>query len=161
MLIKKQILNKQMSEINIFYADDDDDDLMFFNDAVSALSNKAEKLINLYIHKNGELLLESIKKNKQNNNVVFLDLNMPRKSGFQFLEEIRNEPDLKTIPVIIYSTSADDDNISLSHNLGANFYAVKPYNFQDLMKMISNVALINWQNHQADYENFLFNKIIN
>ncbi|WP_130736182.1 response regulator [Flavobacterium sp. J27] len=150
-----------MSEINIFYADDDDDDLMFFNDAVVAISKKAEKAITLHIHKNGEYLLDGIKKNRINNSVVFLDLNMPRKSGFQFLEEIRSEPEIKEIPVIIYSTSSDDENILLSHNLGANFYAVKPYNFNDLIKMIINVAEINWQEHKADYDNFLFNKIVN
>ncbi|VXC14538.1 conserved hypothetical protein [Flavobacterium sp. 9AF] len=150
-----------MSEINIFYADDDDDDLMFFNDAVSAITRKAEKSIHLHIHKNGDQLLESIKEKKKNNSVVFLDLNMPRKSGFQFLEEIRKEPEIKEIPVIIYSTSSDDENILLSHNLGANFYAVKPYNFDDLIKMITSVSNINWQLHKADFNNFLFNRLIN
>lgn len=150
-----------MNEINIFYADDDEDDIMFFNDAVNSISNNTDKLIKLHIHKNGELLVNNIKENKTKNSVVFLDLNMTRKSGFKFLEEIRKEPEIMKIPVVIYSTSSDDSSITLSHDLGANFYAVKPYNFPDLIKMITNVVHINWNNHKADLDNFLFNKLVN
>ncbi len=149
-----------MEEINIFYADDDDDDLMFFNDAFEFISNTVEKLITLHIHKNGEDLLDTIKLNKFSNNVVLLDINMPKKSGFQFLEEIRKEPEINKVPVIIYSTSANDKDITLSQNLGANYYAVKPYNFNDLKKMISRVIQINWKIQKPDYNNFLFNKLI-
>lgn len=150
-----------MSEINIFYADDDDDDLMFFNDAVHSISNTSPKAIKLHILKNGDNLLETIKSNKIDNSVVFLDLNMPRKSGFNFLKEIRQEPEINTVPVIIYSTSSDESNIELSHNLGANFYAVKPYDFNDLIKMITRAINFNWINQKPDFNNFLFNELIN
>lgn len=150
-----------MNEINIFYADDDDDDLMFFNDAVHSISNNSQKTIKLHIHKNGENLLETIRLNKIENSVVFLDLNMPRKSGFNFLKEIREEPEINKVPVIIYSTSSDDTNIELSHNLGANFYAVKPYDFNDLIKMIASAINFNWVNQKPDFNNFLFNELIN
>lgn len=145
-----------MSKLSIFYADDDDDDLMFFNDAVESVTDKG--LVKLHIHKNGENLLDSIKENKPQNGVVFLDLNMPKKSGFQILKEIRCEPDINNFPVIIYSTSADKSDIDLSLDLGANFYAVKPHNFSDLMKMIQNVITINWNNHKVDINNFLLIK---
>jgi CheY-like chemotaxis protein len=147
-----------MSKISIFYADDDDDDLMFFNDAVESVTDKSNELVKLHIHKNGENLLDSIKENKSQNGVVFLDLNMPRKSGFQFLKEIRNEPSINEFPVIIYSTSANKSDIDLSLDLGANFYAVKPHNFNDLMKLIQNVMQINWNNHKVDINNFLLVK---
>ncbi|MFL9830781.1 response regulator [Flavobacterium sp. ST-87] len=147
-----------MSKISIFYADDDEDDLMFFNDAVESVSNTCNLLVQLHIHKNGDNLVTNIKEQKPENGVVFLDLNMPKKSGFQILEEIRNEPAIKHFPVVIYSTSSDKSDIELSLNLGANFYAVKPYNFNDLMKMIQNVIKINWNNHKVDIENFLLIK---
>ncbi|HJS00564.1 MAG TPA: response regulator [Flavobacterium sp.] len=147
-----------MSNISIFYADDDEDDLMFFNDAVENVTNNSELLVNLHIHKNGENLLSSLKEIKPENGVVFLDLNMPKKSGFELLTEIRNEPDINQFPVVIYSTSADKSDIDLSLDLGANFYAVKPYNFNDLMKMIQNVMKINWNNHKVDINNFLLIK---
>lgn len=146
-----------MSKLSIFYADDDEDDLIFFNDAVESVTNSNE-LVKLHIHKNGENLLDSIKENKTQNGVVFLDLNMPKKSGFQILQEIRSEPSINDFPVIIYSTSANKSDIDLSLNLGANFYAIKPHNFGDLIKMIQNVMTINWNNHKVDINNFLLIK---
>ena len=147
-----------MSKISIFYADDDDDDLMFFNDAVESVTDKSSELVKLHIHKNGENLLDSIKENKPQNGVVFLDLNMPRKSGFQILKEIRSEPGINEFPVVIYSTSANKSDIDLSLNLGANFYAVKPHNFSDLMKLIQNVMQIDWNNHKVQKNNLLLVK---
>src|SRR6476620_3561568 len=110
-----------MKQIDIFYADDDEDDLMFFNEAIEQLSNDSENHINLHIHKNGEQLIESIKENKDKEVVVFLDINMPFKSGFELLEQIRNEPEIKDFPVIMYSTSSNEDFIKKSRELGANF----------------------------------------
>ncbi|MFA9190304.1 response regulator [Flavobacterium sp. FZUC8N2.13] len=147
-----------MSKISIFYADDDDDDLIFFNDAVESATDNSNELVKLHIHKNGENLLNSIKENKPQNGVVFLDINMPRKSGFQFLQEIRSEPSINEFPVIIYSTSSNKSDIDLSLNLGANFYAIKPHTFGDLIKMIQNVMNINWNNHKVDVNNFLLIK---
>ena len=149
-----------MSKINIFYADDDDDDLMFFHDAFDTISSQNEKVSKLHLHKNGDFLLDGIKQNKNDTNIVLLDINMPRKSGFDFLKEIRSEPEIETVPVIIYSTSSDVGDIKLSQHLGANYYAVKPYNFNDLKKMIATVVQINWQIQKPDFNNFLFNEVI-
>lgn len=147
-----------MSEISIFYADDDEDDLMFFNDAVDKISSAHQESIRLHMHRNGESLLENIKKTKVEKGVVFLDINMPRKSGFQLLEEIRSASETKEVPVIMYSTSYDAKSIQISHDLGANFYVVKPYNFHDLMQMITSIIKINWEKHKVDLENFIYNK---
>lgn len=145
-----------MKQIDIFYADDDEDDLMFFNEAIEKISNDTDNQINLHLHKNGEKLIENIKNNKSTNGVVFLDINMPFKSGFELLEEIRNEPEIEQFPVIMYSTSANQDNIDKSQSLGANFYVVKPYEFNNLLKIISTCIQINWENPQTDINNFLF-----
>lgn len=145
-----------MKQINIFYADDDEDDLMLFNEVIEEISADSKNKINLYIHKNGEMLIENIKNNKGNNGVVFLDINMPFKTGFQILEEIRKEPEINNFPVIMYSTSSNRDNIDKSHHLGANFYVIKPHKFSNLLNMILTVIQMNWQNHQADKNNFLY-----
>ncbi|EDP94779.1 response regulator [Kordia algicida OT-1] len=148
-----------MKKFTIFYADDDDDDLMFFEEAVTSICENDQSLIELCLLKNGLNLVDSIEKNKQKNSVVFLDLNMPLKSGFELLEEIRSKPEINNIPIIMYSTSSDQTNISLSHKLGANYYAVKPTSFKELMKIISNATRLNWENHSTDANNFIFNKI--
>lgn len=145
-----------MKKINIFYADDDEDDLQFFNEAIEKISIDSENQINLHIHLNGERLIENIKSNKVTNGVVFLDINMPFKSGFEILEEIRKEPELKQLPVIMYSTSSNKDSIAQSQNLGANFYVVKPYEFNELLRMISTFIQMNWENHQTDMNTFLY-----
>lgn len=147
-----------MSEIAIFYADDDEDDLLFFEDAVVKIASAQQQPINLHIHRNGDRLLDNIKKNKVEKGVVFLDINMPRKSGFQLLEEIRNTSETMKYPVIMYSTSYDEKSIQISHDLGANYYVVKPYNFHDLMQMIACVIKTNWEKHKVDLENFIYNK---
>lgn len=145
-----------MKKIDIFYADDDEDDLMFFNEAIEKISTDSDNQINLHIHKNGEKLIENIKNKKSSNGVVFLDINMPFKSGFELLVEIRNEPDIKLFPVIMYSTSSNKDNIDKSQSLGANFYVVKPYEFNNLLKIITACIQINWENPQTNLNNFLF-----
>ena len=147
-----------MRKIDIFYADDDEDDLMFFSDAIEKISNGAKNLINLHIHKSGESLIENLKKANVKNCVVFLDINMPRKSGFDFLKEIRTEPEINQFPVIMYSTSSDKDSIEKSINLGANYYVVKPYDFSDLLEMITKFCEVNWENQVSDIGSFLYIK---
>lgn len=145
-----------MIQIDIFYADDDEDDLMFFKEAAEKISSDSQSEINLHLHKNGENLIESLKKNKSNNGVVFLDINMPLKSGFQLLEEIRKEPEIMKFPVVMYSTSSNQDNVDKSRDLGANFYVIKPYEFAHLVKLLSTFIEVNWKNHQVDINNFLY-----
>ena len=145
-----------MNILNIFYADDDQDDIMFFEEAINDIIASINKSIKFHPHINGENLLESISDKSVDNSLIFLDLNMPIKNGFQLLEEIRKEPAINDIPVIIYSTSSDDGNIELSRKLGANYYAIKPNSFGDLKRMIEKAININWKNHMPDFNNFIF-----
>ncbi len=145
-----------MNKIDIFYADDDEDDLMFFNEAIEKISREIKTKITLHIHRNGEKLIENIRKHKDAKGVLFLDINMPFKTGFQLLEEIRTEPEIKLFPVVMYSTSSNQDNIDKSKSLGANFYIVKPYSFNNLMDILSNFITMDWQNHQPEKNNFLY-----
>lgn len=148
-----------MKEYSIFYADDDEDDLMFFEEAVSSLMGNENKKVNLYLLKNGENLLETITEKNNGNSVVFMDLNMPIKSGFEHLSDIRSTSILASTPVIMYSTSANQENISKSKNLGANYYAVKPNRFEDLMKIVSTAVSLDFQKETAPPNDFLFNKL--
>jgi len=145
-----------MKQIDLFYADDDEDDLMFFKEAIDKITADLEIQVVLHIHKNGDRLIENIKMNKDTHGVVFLDINMPCKTGFELLAEIRNEPEIKTYPVVMYSTSSSPDNIEKSRTLGANYYVIKPYQYSNLLKMITSFIYMNWDKHQVDSQAFLY-----
>jgi CheY-like chemotaxis protein len=82
---------------------------------------------------------------------------MPRKNGMDCLDEIRNDEGLKDIAVVIYSTSASDEDIEETFVRGANVYIRKPNNFNELKKILEKVITINWQYHTSglNKENFL------
>lgn len=145
-----------MGNIHIFYADDDEDDLMFFNEAIEKITTDSKNQVFLHTHINGERLIDNIKNNKDCDGIVFLDINMPFKTGLELLEEIRKEPEIKKFPVVMYSTSSNMDTIKQCHSLGADFYVIKPSKFSELVNMISKFIQINWQNHQADITNFVY-----
>jgi DNA-binding response OmpR family regulator len=148
-----------MNEYSIFYADDDEDDLLFFEEAVTSLMGEGAKKINLHLLKNGENLLETLSQKNTINNVVFMDLNMPIKSGFDHLREIRSNNAISLTPVIMYSTSSNEENIMKSRDMGANYYAVKPSSFKDLLKIISKAVSLDFSADTAPPNDFLFNKL--
>ena len=71
--------------------------------------------------------------------VVFLDINMPKKSGLECLAEIMADVQLKNLRVVMLSTSANPENIEESYRAGAAFYAIKPHDFNSLTKIIRTV----------------------
>jgi CheY-like chemotaxis protein len=88
--------------------------------------------------------------------LVFLDLNMPVKTGQECLEEIRANAALKHIPVVIYSTSTSEDDIERAHAAGADFYVSKPASFNDLVLLIAYVIELNRPIHMpATRESFV------
>lgn len=145
-----------MKQIDLFYADDDDDDLMFFKEAIDTISEDTESTIVLHIHKNGDDLTDNLRKNKNLHGLVFLDINMPLKNGFQLLDEIRHDNLIKHFPVVMYSTSSNQDNIDKAHSLGANFYVIKPYKYDNLLEMIFKFINMDWENHKVEIPTFLY-----
>lgn len=71
--------------------------------------------------------------------IIFLDLNLPRKNGREVLEEIKNDPGLKTIPVVILTTSTAEQDILESYQLHANCYVTKPVEMDGFIKAIKCV----------------------
>jgi CheY-like chemotaxis protein len=71
--------------------------------------------------------------------IILLDLNMPRKDGREVLGEIKEDPDLKHIPVVVLTTSADEEDILRSYNLHANCYVTKPVDLRQFMKVVSSI----------------------
>lgn len=128
-------------KLHILLAEDDQDDRLFFKDAFDAV--KIEHTLMMF--EDGNELMEHLKNTSELPHIVFLDLNIPGKSGMECLKEIRNNSRLREISVAIYSTSASNNNIEETFILGANVYIRKPKDFAILKKIISDVIHINWQ----------------
>ncbi|MBI3853130.1 MAG: response regulator [Verrucomicrobia bacterium] len=72
-------------------------------------------------------------------NVIILDLNLPRKSGREVLEEIKRDPDLKRIPVVILTNSEAEEDIVKAYNLHANCYITKPLRLDQFIKIVQSI----------------------
>ncbi len=122
-----------MKLLNILLADDDIDDCRFFKEALEALP----MLTSLTTVHDGEQLMTYLNDNSgQLPNVLFLDINMPRKNGFECLSEIKHHEKLKDLPVIMFSTSGAREKITVLFNTGADVYVRKPGNFAQLVQII-------------------------
>jgi CheY-like chemotaxis protein len=121
---------------SIFYADDDVDDLDFFRDVTTEINQKVS------LFEEGEKLLQQLYNPPPIASVIFLDLNMPVKSGFEVLKEIKANPAIENIPIIILTTSINPSDIELCKNLGANLYIRKPTSMDGLKKAINYVMSI-------------------
>ena len=71
--------------------------------------------------------------------LILLDLNLPRKNGREVLAEIKADDDLRSIPIVVLTTSNDDGDILKAYNLNANCYVVKPMGFDNFMKAIQSI----------------------
>jgi two-component system response regulator len=72
--------------------------------------------------------------------VILLDLNMPRKDGRTCLREIKTDPDLKHLPVIVLTTSEEEEEVLRSYDLGASSYITKPVDFNQLVNIMSSLG---------------------
>lgn len=127
----------------IFLAEDDEDDRLLFNEALALVAESAK----LTEARNGLELMKSLDTSaSQFPDIIFLDLNMPLKDGFECLEEIRKEDNsLRNIPIVVFTTSSNKLNIDAAYRLGASYYAVKPDNFEKLKNVICKALKIEWQ----------------
>lgn len=144
----------QKEFISITLADDDEDDRLFFQDAFEELKINT----NVTTCYDGVDLMEYLSKpDTILPNILFLDLNMPRKNGFECLLEIRKDPKYKDVAIAIYSTSSSEEDIENTFIHGANIYIKKPSEFSTLKKVLSEVVTLNWQYHTSglNKENFL------
>jgi CheY-like chemotaxis protein len=120
-----------LEHFNVLLADDDNDDCNFFKQAL----NESPLFTNLTIVHDGEQLMRLLS-TKPLPHVLFLDLNMPRKSGFECLIEIKLNEKLRQLPVIIFSTSFQQDIVNLFYKQGAQYCIRKPSEFSELQRVI-------------------------
>jgi len=124
----------------LLMADGDQNDCLLMNDAVRevfrsedfhCLSDGAELMD--YLLRRG---VYTDTKKFPPPDLILLDLNMPRRSGHETLKEIKAHPELKDIPVVIFSTAKEEDSIEPYYKLGANSYFTKPMSFDNLIKTV-------------------------
>jgi len=124
---------------HVLLADDDDDDKLLFVDVLKELGIAAK----LSSANNGEVLMRTLAEGTPPD-LLFLDLNMPLKNGFECLEEIRTTKRLDNMPIIIFSTSAQPSAIDQVFAGGAQLYVRKPNDFTQLKRVIEHIFSIRW-----------------
>lgn len=117
----------------IFIVDDDEDDLFFFEQALKRTDGSAQLIKVL----ESTEVIKTLKGDISRPDYIFLDLNMPKKSGKECLADIRNESVFHNIPVIIYTTSSSPEDRKEIFKMGANHFLTKFSDFKELCNTLS------------------------
>jgi CheY-like chemotaxis protein len=137
-------MSKRGEAVVILMADDDADDRTMTKEAL-----EESKLTNEFrVVENGEELLDYLRRRGKFSNpetsprpgVILLDLNMPRMDGREALKEIKADPELRRIPVVILTTSKAEEDIYRTYDLGANSYIMKPVTFDGLVEVMRGLG---------------------
>jgi CheY-like chemotaxis protein len=126
--------------VNILIVDDNEDDVEFTLSALQGtkLANSIDVVSDgiqalAFLRKEGEYA------NAKTPSLIFLDLNMPRKNGLEVLAEMKADPVLRQIPVVILTTSEAEEDIVKSYELYANCFVSKPVNLLELAKVVRTI----------------------
>jgi two-component system response regulator len=132
------------SNIDVLYIEDNQDDI---NLTLRAFK-KNNFNVNIKIIQDGEEAYNFLIKNKDSllnsNNlpkVILLDLNLPKINGLQLLKALKQDEDLKLIPVVILTSSDDENDVVRSYKYGTNGYIVKPVHFENFVKAIADLGV--------------------
>jgi CheY-like chemotaxis protein len=127
--------------LTILMADDDEDDRRNTEEAFREhhLANDFRTV------RDGEELMEFLRRQGRYRDaprpgLILLDLNMPRKDGREALKEIKSDPGLRQIPVVILTTSKAEEDILKTYDLGANSFITKPVGFDSLVQLVSTMT---------------------
>ncbi len=126
--------------LTVLVADDDEDDRSFIKKAW----DKSRAANDLRFVEDGEELTEYLNHTGRYSDpasaprpaVILLDLNMPKKDGREALKEIKDNPDLRKIPVVVLTASKAEEDIYRSYDLGANSFITKPVTFEALVEVL-------------------------
>ncbi len=131
-------------QIRILMADDDPEDRLLTQEAFEEANltteltfvEDGEELMD-YLHRRGEYSAEGAAPRP---GLILLDLNMPRKDGREALQEIRSDPELQGIPIVVLTTSRADEDILRTYNLGVNSFITKPVTFEGMVTIVRQLA---------------------
>ncbi len=135
--------NKPITQsVEILLAEDNDDDIVLIRESFAQA-----KLINdLHVVKDGEEALAYLRREGEYKDavrpgIVLLDINMPRKNGFEVLKEIKADPALRHLPVVMLTTSRSEADVVRSYSEGACSYIMKPVRFEEFVGVVTTFTL--------------------
>lgn len=131
--------------VTILMADDDQDDREITREAMeeSRLANDMRFVVDGqdlmdYLHRRGEYANGG--KEAPRPGIILLDLNMPKKDGREALAEIKSDPNLRQIPVVVLTTSRAEEDVFRTYDLGVNSFITKPVTFAGLCEVVQNFS---------------------
>ena len=130
----------KLKPVCLIFADDDENDFVL----LSCAARRAQLPVTVSWVKDGIELLEYLRRQGRYSDVatypapalILLDLNMPRKNGREALQDIRRDPGLCSVPIVILTTSKSAEDIRLTYEAGANSFITKPAEFQRLVEIV-------------------------
>jgi CheY-like chemotaxis protein len=139
---------KDIKSTIILMADDDPDDRLLVKDALAECGAPAGLTEAMRFVCDGEELMDYLLRrgtyadpaSSPRPDLIFLDLNMPRKDGREALRELRANAELRRIPVVVFTTSKADTDILLMYQLGANSFVTKPVSYEALVKTLRTIT---------------------
>jgi CheY-like chemotaxis protein len=140
-MMKTEAINK---EVIILVADDDPDDRLMFKDSFEETGmhntvhfvNDGEELLDYLMRRGTYASLTNVRLP----GLILLDLNMPKKDGREALKEIKGNPSLRQIPVVVFTTSKAEEDICRSYELGVNSFICKPLSYDVLVKTVKSLV---------------------
>jgi CheY-like chemotaxis protein len=125
---------------NILLAEDDEDDRFLFVDALSEIDSS----IHCSTATDGRKALQALKKAEKLPDILFLDINMPTMNGLDCLQKVKKDIRLARLPVVIFTTSNNPEDIELTHRLGANVFLRKPSGFKELKLKLEKILSLDF-----------------
>jgi CheY-like chemotaxis protein len=142
----------QTQSQHIFYTDDDPDDRELFRGALY----EVDASLTLTVLDSGEnLLAELLSVPRPVPRLIFLDLNMPRKDGYEVLQALRSSDSLKHYPVVVFSTTSDPGAVDRAKRMGANLFVPKPHSYNGMKQAIKTCVNMDWQHFDVSGANYL------
>ena len=138
-------MNNGKPQIQVFMVDDNPDDIELTLEAFKEV--KSQYGFSFDVAQDGIEALQYLRREgehgqRPNPDIILLDLNMPRMNGFELLEQIKKDSELKDIPVVVLSISQNKDDIARVNSLNANSYIVKPMDIDEYVDVVRQIESI-------------------
>ena len=149
MIVTQSTQTKKIS--NIILAEDDIDDQNIFQIALEEI----DSAIKTQFAYNGNELLNLLQTNQPD--LLFLDLEMPYKNGFQCLQILRENKAFERLPIVVFSATNRTNNIQVAYGFGANLFFIKPKDYSELVYSLKNILEMDWTDPKAITEKHFAN----